>query len=241
MIPTAQRVAQIYRAASRPSVQQAFDHLFADPDDAELAADDVLSALRTGLKALFADIGSRLVPVKFSEDMHTQAYGFLDEGSGDSSTSVYGNVSYPTSAEAAFTWTINLQPRWDKAVAEGLRRHIRGTPPAVPLVVEGLLPMIQEVAEDSLHASDSSPLEEKVEERMWHLGKAENDSETSYTDSRGEPVETIEGESAQFDFRFRPEDPKVTVTTQGSKVVVKFAVTVQIRLPRVRSPWDRRW
>lgn len=243
---SASRVALAYmKQADRisPDLIKAFEPYVKDPDDADMVAESVLDSFRDDVHALMLPLPAKMKNLTF-QHQDSQTYGFDNkEGAWDEGeyTSLWGKISYPTLATLKGGWRINLQKKWDKALG-GQSRSFKGDIPAIPAPTGDLKGILAEEMEKAVQKMpDNNEFDEGIEGSMISDPLYEdNDSDTTHYNRDGEEEETDEGASALYDFKFRIQDPKVTVVdTAPDEVAVRVELPIQIVLSDIISPWDR--
>lgn len=211
-----------------------------DAEDVENAVDEVRAAVSKGVQSALTRVAPRL-PWTFV-GKQTQSYGFDSREHGDlEGATLHGTVTYPEYAVLRGTVKLGLHKHWSAGLLAASRylseRTVATNIEMIPYVPDLLLPIAQEALAEwqpSFNADD-------LEERMWRTNAAEDDSETEYTDRDGEVVETHEGVSAGFQFRFEPDrtaPPTVTLDENGF-LLVRVDARVRVRLSRIYDPWDK--
>lgn len=212
-----------------------------DAEDVENAVDEVSAALGKGVQSALTRVVPR-IRWTFAEKQ-TQSYGFDSRKHGDlEGATLYGTVTYPEYAVLLGTVKLGLHRHWSAGLLAAssyfTERTVATNIEMIPYVPELLLPIAQEALADWQPSFNTDDLED----RMWQTNAAENNSETEYTDRDGEVIETQEGLSAAFRFRFEIDStappPTVTLDENGF-LLVRVDARVRVRLSRIYDPWDK--
>lgn len=211
-------------------------------DDADLAADIVRDTLRARIQAALTALAPRLPWT--TEEKATQSYGFDSRDHRDlEGATLYGTVTYPERAVRQGAVRVLLQKHWSAALAAGLH-HVTARAidtDAIPYVPAVVLPIVQDALADWSPEVTAREID-VLEDHLWNTGAIEDDSETEYTDTKGDVIETHEGVSARFRFRFdldRTAPPPTATLDENGALLIRVRVPLTVHLSRIYSPWDR--
>lgn len=223
-----------------------------DAEDVENAVDALSAALSKGVQAALTGVVPRIRWAFTGKQI--KSYGFDSREHGDlEGATLYGSVTYPEYAVLRGTVKMGLHRHWRVGLVAASRYFTEPTVTTnietIPYVPALLLPIVQEALSEWTpfgrllydRIEDQPFNADDVEDLMWRTGAAEDDSETEYTDRDGEVLETHEGVSAGFKFRFEPDrtaPPTVTLDENGF-LLVRVDARVRVELSRIYDPWDK--